>query len=138
MKDPQNGKDYSELPYINDAWEKLYWGLLGYSFDDPDSEGELRDLTPVEIYSYVAAFLSSALNRPAPIDEIACVIVDVYHSTLISYGAACSTYGDDAADKEYLPVLLRLEEAWLMVETEAGALMPPEFRFARCHDPIFE
>jgi hypothetical protein len=65
-------------------------------------------------------------------------IVDVYHGTLESYQAACSGLGKPAADEEYLPVLLRLEEAWLIVETEAGVSMPPEFRFSRCHSPIIE
>ena len=138
MTDPWIEPNYSQLPHIFDAWEKLYWGLLGHSFEDPDSEGELRDLIPIEIYNYVAASLSSALNRPAPIDQIACVILEVHEATSISYQAACDSLGNDAADAEYLPVLLKLDEVWLMIETEAGVSMPPEFRFARYHDPIIE
>jgi hypothetical protein len=86
----------------------------------------------------VAAFLSCALNRPAPFDEIGCVIVDVYDSWLISYSAACSDLGQDAAEDEYLPVLLRLEEAWLIVETEAGVSMPPGLRFVCSHPPMMQ
>jgi hypothetical protein len=117
---------------INDASEKLYWGLLGHNIGNPDSDpsrwrcvgqGELRDLTPIQICNYVAASLSCALNRPVPIDEIGFVIVDVYESALVSHEEACSHLGKDAADDKYLPIMLKLEQAWLIVEAETGVFV---------------
>jgi len=124
---------YIQRPHVWDAWEELYWGLLGYSDEHP---GELADLTPIEIYNYAAAHLSITLNRPAPIDEIAAVIAEVWVGVQDSYGAACVMIGRAPADRACLPVILRLEEAWLMVEAEAGASMPPEYRFFRWNSPI--
>ena len=74
------------------------------------------------------------MNRPAPIVEIAVVIVDVYCATLNSY--SCIDLGKDAPEElsKCEEVLSKLEEAWLIVETEAGASMPPGFRFAEWHE----
>ena len=52
------------------------------------------------------------------------------------YCAACLMIGQTAADEECLPLILRLEETWLMVEVEAGVAMPAEYRFFNYHSAI--
>ena len=110
--------EYHQRPH-DEVSEKLYWGLVGHD-DEPPGEGELADLSPIEIYNYAAASLSSLLNRPAPLDEIASVIVDAWDTTYETFTITIDHKGEAVAKKEYLSILLGLAEAWLIVAAELG------------------
>ena len=55
----ENEEPYLRRPHVWEMWEKLYWGLLRHTEEHPDREGKLANLSPIEIYNYVAACLSS-------------------------------------------------------------------------------
>jgi hypothetical protein len=132
VTDPVN--PYMDRSHVWDAWEELYWGLVGYT---DENSGDLADLNATEIYNHVASYLSARLNGPAPIDEIAAVIAITWEAVQNSYLAACVMIGQVAADKQCLSVVLRLEEAWLLVDVETRTSMPREYRVIANHVPVY-
>jgi hypothetical protein len=125
---------YIQRPHVWDVSEQLYWGLVGYTDEHP---GDLAHVTPIEIYDYVAAYLSIRLNRSAPIDEIAAVIAEAWKDVQNAHSAACVLGQRAAADKVCFPATLRLEEAWLLVDDETRASMPRESRVVPNHVPVY-